>query len=89
MTHPRWLEEAEVTNEVGPCTPISRYCKCRRATLPLRAVDRTISQLLVCLEVARESGCEPPEPSAAFETYRCPDCKKIAQITMTMIGLTT
>lgn len=87
MSAPRWLEEAEVTTVVGPCTPISRFCKCRRKTLNLRGVDRSMAQLRDCLLVAAEAGQEPPHGDADLLTYRRLDCKKIARITMTMLGL--
>ena len=87
MNGPPWLEQEAVPAEVGTCTPVSRFCKCRRSTLPLRSVDRTMAQLRDALQVATECGQEPPGSEADVLTYRCPDCKKIARITMGMLGL--
>lgn len=87
MTMKPYLEESEVSEVVGPTTPVKGFCKCRRSSLPLRVVDKTLADLLHLVSCGTDVARYSPDPEDVFQTFRCRDCKKIIQITLGQLGL--
>ena len=87
MTMKPYLEEDEVLEVVGPTTTVKGFCKCRRSSLPLRVVDKTLADILHLVSCGIDVARYSPDPDAVFQTFRCRDCKKIIQITLGELGL--
>jgi hypothetical protein len=87
MKRRRWIEESEVLEVVGKTVPVRGFCQCRRTTLPLRGVEKTVEMLAEAVRIAERNGLSPLDGDMDFQTARCRDCKKIIRISLGDLGI--